>query len=128
MQTIRIVQYGTKHGHAAGKLLALRRSPRVELAGIIEPDLARRRELEHAGEPNQGLRWFDDARELLEDPTIVAVASECRNDESLDQTEQIVLAGKHVWYDKPAGANWPQWQHVVALAQQRRLMIQMVSG
>jgi predicted dehydrogenase len=125
MQKIRIAQYGTKHGHAAGKLLALRRSPRVELAGIFEPDPARRRELERAGEPYGGLRWFDDARELLEDRTIVAVASEGRNDESLDQTEQIVLAGKHVWYDKPAGANWPQWQRVVALAQQRNLIIQM---
>ncbi|HEU5098167.1 MAG TPA: Gfo/Idh/MocA family oxidoreductase [Roseiflexaceae bacterium] len=125
MQKIRIAQYGTKHGHAAGKLLALRRNPRVDLAGIFEPDLARRRELERAGEPYQGLRWFDEARELLEDPTIVAVASEGRNDESLDQTEQIVSAGKHVWYDKPAGTNWAQWQRVVALAQQRALIIQM---
>jgi predicted dehydrogenase len=125
MQPIRIAQYGTKHGHAAGKLLALRRNPRVEFAGIFEPDLARRRELEHAVEPYAGLRWFDDARELLEDPRIVAVASEGRNDESLDQTEQIVVAGKHVWYDKPAGADWPQWQRVVALAQQRDLIIQM---
>ena len=125
MPKIRIAQYGTKHGHAAGKLLALRRSPRVEVAGIFEPDPARRRELERAGEPYAGLRWFDDPRELLEDQTIVAVASEGRNDESLDQTEQIVQAGKHVWYDKPAGADWPQWQRVVAQAQQRNLIIQM---
>jgi predicted dehydrogenase len=125
MQTIRIAQYGTKHGHAAGKLLALRHNPRVELAGVFEPDLARRGELEHTGGPYQGLRWFDDAREILEDPTIVAVASEGRNDESLDQTEQIVGAGKHVWYDKPAGANWAQWQRVVALAQQHKQIIQM---
>src|SRR5205085_3701257 len=33
---IRIAQYGTKHGHASGKLLALRRSPRVEFAGVCE--------------------------------------------------------------------------------------------
>ena len=45
MPKTRIAQYGTKHGHAAGKLLALRRNPRVELAGVFEPDLARRREL-----------------------------------------------------------------------------------
>jgi predicted dehydrogenase len=125
MQKTRIAQYGTKHGHAAGKLLALRRSPRVELVGVFEPDLARRRELEQAGGPFQGLRWFDDAGELLEDPTIAAVASEGRNDESLDQTEQIVTAGKHIWYDKPAGADWGQWQRVVALAEQRKLIIQM---
>jgi predicted dehydrogenase len=125
MQRLRIAQYGTKHGHAAGKLLALLRNPRVEFAGIFEPDPERRRALERAGQPYAGLRWLDDARALLEDQTIVAVASEGRNDESLDQTEQIVLAGKHIWYDKPAGADLPQWQRVVALAQQRNLVIQM---
>jgi predicted dehydrogenase len=125
MALLRIAQYGTKHGHAAGKLLALRSNPRVELAGVFEPDRERRRELERAGGPYAGVRWFDDARQLLDDPTIVAVAAEGRNDESLDQAEQIIAAGKHVWYDKPAGANWAQWQRVVALAAQRQLIIQM---
>jgi predicted dehydrogenase len=122
---IRIAQYGTKHGHAAGKLEALLKNPRVEFAGVFEPDTARRRELEQAGGIYQGLRWFDDAGQLLGDPQILAVASEGLNDESLDQTEQIVAAGKHVWYDKPAGADWAQWQRVVALAEQRALIIQM---
>jgi predicted dehydrogenase len=120
-----VAQYGTKHGHAAGKLLALQRNPRVELAGVFEPDRERRAQLAGAGEPYQGVRWFDVARELLDDPAIVAVAAEGRNDESLDQTEQIVAAGKHVWYDKPAGTSWTQWQRVVALAEQRKLIIQM---
>src|SRR5690242_11038790 len=122
---IRIVQYGTKHGHAAGKLDSLRRNPRVELAGVFEPDSERRRELEHADGHYQDVRWFNDAREILEDQSIMAVASEGRNDESLDQTEQIIKAGKHVWYDKPAGADWAQWQRVVALAEERNLIIQM---
>jgi len=71
------------------------------------------------------VRWFDDSRQLLDDPEIVAIAAEGRNDESLDQVEQIGRAGKHVWYDKPAGTSWPQWQRVVALAVQRDLIIQM---
>jgi predicted dehydrogenase len=125
MALLRLAQYGAKHGHAAGKLLALRRNPRVELAGVFEPDLARRRELERAGGPYAGVRWFDDARDMLGDPGIIAIAAEGRNDESLDQAEQIVAAGKHVWYDKPAGTSWPQWQRVVALAAQRQLIIQM---
>jgi predicted dehydrogenase len=123
--SIRIAQYGTKHGHAGGKLAALRSNPRVDLAGVFEPDPARRRELERAGGPYAGVRWFDDARELLDDPAIAAVAAEGRNDESLDQAEQIVAAGKHVWYDKPAGADWEQWRRVVALAERRGLQIQM---
>jgi len=125
MTRLHIAQYGTKHGHAAGKLQALRRNPRVEFAGVFEPDLARRRELERAGGPYAGVRWFDDARELLDDPGIVAIAAEGRNDESLDQAEQSIVAGKHVWYDKPAGTSWAQWQRVVALAEQRKLIIQM---
>ena len=125
MRELRIAQYGTKHGHAAGKLLALRHNPLVELAGVFEPDQERRRELERAGGPYEGVRWFEDVRELLDDPAIVAVAAEGRNDESLDQAEQIIAAGKHAWYDKPAGTNWAQWQRVVALAAQRQLIIQM---
>jgi predicted dehydrogenase len=122
---LRIAQYGTKHGHAAGKLQALLRNPRVEFMGVFEPDQERRRELELAGGTYGGVRWFDTARELLDDPAIVAVVAEGRNDESLDQAEQIVAAGTHVWYDKPAGTSWPPWQRVVALAAQRNLIIQM---
>ncbi|HEX2759375.1 MAG TPA: Gfo/Idh/MocA family oxidoreductase [Rhizomicrobium sp.] len=125
MALLKLAQYGTKHGHAAGKLLALRRNPRVELAGVFEPDLARRQELERAGGPYAGVRWFDDPRDMLGDPAIVAIAAEGRNHQSLDQAEQIIAAGKHVWYDKPAGASWPQWQRVQALAAQRGLVIQM---
>jgi predicted dehydrogenase len=125
MTLLRLAQYGTKHGHASGKLLALRRNPRVELVGVCEPDRERRQELEHAGGVYEGVRWFDDARQLLDDPAIVAVAAEGRNDESLDQAEQIIAAGKHVWYDKPAGTSWAQWQRVVALAEQHKLIIQM---
>lgn len=125
MARLRVAQYGTQHGHAAGKLLALRHDPRVELAGVFEPDPERRRELERAPGPFQGVRWFDDAAEMLDDPRIVAVASEGRNDESLAHTEQIVRAGKHCWYDKPAGDDWEHWRRVVALAQQRQVLIQM---
>jgi hypothetical protein len=36
-------------------------------------------------------------------------ASEGRNDQSIEQTAQFVEAGKHVWYDEPAGDDWPRW-------------------
>jgi predicted dehydrogenase len=125
MAPVRMAQYGTGHGHAAGKLQALRTSPDVELAGVFEPDPARRAALQAAGGVWADVRWLDDPGELLEDRGIVAVASEGRNDESLAQTEQLVEAGKHVWYDKPAGDNWPRWQHVVARAEARGLVIQV---
>ena len=121
---IRMAQYGTKHGHAAGKLKAMLDNPEVEVVGLYEPDAERRRQVA-ADEPYRQVRFLDSEEELLGDSSIVAVASEGRNDESLDQTECIVHAGKHVWYDKPAGDDWAQWQRVVAEAQAADLQVQM---
>lgn len=120
-----MAQYGTKHGHAEGKLLAMQINPQVEVAGVYEPDPARRKVLAQGDGPFSQVHWFDHPREMLDDPTIVAVASEGLNSESLAQTEQIVHAGKHVWYDKPAGDDWAHWQRVVALALEKRVHIQM---
>lgn len=125
MAQIRMAQYGTKHGHAAGKAQSMQQNPDVELVGIFEPDSERRRELGASGSAFKGVNWFDDKREMLEDGTIAAIASEGSNAESLGQTEEIVEAGKHVWYDKPAGDNWEQWQRVMVLAGEKELLIQM---
>jgi predicted dehydrogenase len=125
MTPIRIAQWGTGHGHADGKLAALRGCADVEFCGVLEPDAARRAALDRPGSTFHGVRWLTDAAQILEDPTIVAVASEGRNDESLAQTAAIVRGGKHIWYDKPAGDNWIQWQEVVAEARARKLLIQM---
>ena len=122
---IRMAQYGTGHGHAAGKLQSMLTHPDVECVGVYEPDQARRAALEHGGGPYADVRWFDRVEDMLGDPGIVAVASEGRNDESLAQTEEIVRAGKHAWYDKPAGDDWPAWQRVVAQAEMANLQVQM---
>ena len=122
---VRMAQYGTRHGHADGKVAALRASADVDLAGVLEPDPARRAALDRAGSAYHGVRWLAHPAEILDDPTIVAVASEGRNDESLEQTAALVRAGKHVWYDKPAGDDWTGWQEVVAEARARALRIQV---
>ena len=121
---IRMAQYGTKHGHAAGKLKAMLDNPEVEVVGLYEPDAERRQQVAD-DEPYRQVRFLDSEEELLGDSSIVAIASEGRNDESLDQTERIVQAGKHVWYDKPAGDDWAQWQRVVAEARAADLQVQM---
>ena len=126
MAKIRMAQYGTKHGHASGKLQAMQVNDDVEIAGVFEPDPQQRASLEGSGGAAfEGVHWFDDKSEMLEDESIVAIASEGLNAESLDQTEEIVDAGKHVWYDKPAGDNWSQWQRVVATAEEKGLLLQM---
>lgn len=125
MPVIRMAQYGTKHGHAAGKLTSMLNNPQVEVAGVYEPDTERRAALAHADGPFRHIHWFNDKRDMLDDASIVAVASEGLNEESLSQTEEVVRAGKHVWYDKPAGDDWIQWQRVVALARESQRHIQM---
>ncbi len=121
-----MAQYGTKHGHAGGVLEVMLANPDVEVVGLYEPDRARRKELEQSGRPPWSqVRWFDSPKEFLDDPSVVAVASEGLNLESLFQTEEIVEAGKHVFYDKPAGDNWPQWARTVEKARDKKLLIQM---
>ena len=39
---IPMAQYGTKHAHAAGKVIAMQANPDVELVGVFEPDDERR--------------------------------------------------------------------------------------
>ncbi len=123
--TIRMAQYGTGHGHAQGKLLSMLNHPEVEVVGVFEPNEERRRQVQESKGAFGRVHWFEDEGEMLDDPSIVAVASEGWNVESLDFTEAIVNAGKHVWYDKPAGQDWPQWQRVVAKAQADGTYIQM---
>lgn len=125
MTPIRMAQYGTRHGHAEGKLAALRSSPDVEFLGVLEPDEARRAVIDRPGSAFHGVRWLSHPMEILDDPTIVAVASEGSNDESLEQTASIIQAGKHVWYDKPAGDDWRGWQEAVANARARDLLVQV---
>ena len=125
MTSIRMAQWGTRHGHAEGKLAALLGCADVDFAGVLEPDAARRAVLDRPGGAFYGVRWLTHDAEILDDPTIVAVASEGRNDESLAQTEALVRAGKHVWYDKPAGDDWAGWQAVMAEARARKLLVQL---
>ena len=122
--TIRMAQYGTGHGHAAGKFEAMRTNPDVDPVGIFEADPAARARWE--GHPAyRGARWFGSADEMLGDGSIQAIAIEGPNDESLAQALQAVAAGKHVWYDKPAGDDWPTYLRLVEEVRRRRLHLQM---
>lgn len=122
--TVRIGQVGTKHGHARGKWRALETNDQVEAVGVWEPDPeARAAEQEH--EAYAGVRWCASADDLLLDPSVVAIAVEGRNDESLAMAHAAVDAGKHLWFDKPAGDDWPGFQSLMAKAADRGLYVQM---
>ena len=118
--------YGTKHAHSTGVVRVMLANEDVEVTGVFEPDGDRRRELESTEEePWSEVNWYDEDTEFLTDPTITAVASEGRNSESLDHTEAIVDAGKHVFYDKSAGDDYPRFVRVMATAKERGLLVQM---
>lgn len=122
--SIRMAQYGTKHGHAAGKMRAMLTNPNVDVAGLYEPDRSLWPKLaQHAD--YSGVRLFRSLDEMLGDGSIAAVAIEGRNDESLAMAKVALDAGKHLWYDKPAGDDWPAFQRLIARARERGLRVQM---
>ena len=118
---IRMAQYGVGHGHAAGKARSMRTNPDIEFAGIYEPDPSA-----SFDRPSYaGLYRYETAAAMLDDPTIVAVAIEGRNDESLAMAQAAIAAGKHLWYDKPAGDDWPAFERLIVEAKARGLLVQM---
>ena len=123
-ENIRMAQYGTQHGHAGGKAQAMRTNPEVELTGVFEPDPAVRARAEQQ-RAFAGLRFYDSADQMLGDSGIVAVAVEGLNANSLPMARDSLLAGKHIWYDKPAGDDWEAFQEVVGAARRQNLRIQM---
>ena len=123
-EKLRMAQIGTKHGHAQGVMQVMNEHPEVELVGVFEPDEIRRKQVE-GGESWNQTNFLDSAEEILEDPSIVAVSSEGSNQESLEHTEKIVRAGKHVFYDKPAGNDYQRFERVVELARSQGTLLQM---
>ena len=117
---MKMAQYGTGHGHASGKWAAMVKNPDVELAGIYEPDPARRNRPEYGQ-----TRWYGSADEMLGDASIEAIAVEGFNHESLGQALEVAAAGKHLWYDKPAGDDWPDYLRFITLVRERKLHLQM---
>jgi predicted dehydrogenase len=124
MGPVRIGQVGTRHGHARGKWQALVLSPDVEAVGIWEPDARARADAQddngYAGAP-----WCPSFEALLDDPTVEAVVVEGRNHESLAMAHAAIDAGKHLWFDKPGGDDWPGFEDLMRKARQRDRYVQM---
>jgi predicted dehydrogenase len=109
---------GTRHGHAAGKWQALLSNPAVEPVGIYDPDPLRKERFTDA-------RWLPSADALLNDPSVTAIVIEGRNHQSLALAQAAVDSEKHIWFDKPAGDDWPAFERVMRTAAERKLYVQM---
>ncbi len=121
---MKVAQVGTKHGHAAGVYQVMLEHPDVEVVGCFEPDEERRAFCESSGMWDDAV-WLDSFEEILGNPEIVAVASEGANRESLGHTEAIVRAGKHCFYDKPAGDDFHRFMRVIEDAKGQGLEVTM---
>ena len=123
---LRLVQWGTKHPHAAGWLAVMLANPDVEVVGLYEDDADRRRALESSGTaPWNRMTWLDDRSAVLGDDSIDAVAAEGDNSENLEQAETVIAAGRHLLLDKPAGHDLPRWERVLTSAAEQNLYIQL---
>ena len=119
---MKVAQIGTKHGHAAGVYQVMLEHPGVEVVGCFEPDKDRQAYCMDSGAWDDAV-WLDSIEEILENPEITAVASEGANRESLAHTEAIVRAGKHCFYDKPAGDNFHRFMRVIEDARAQNLEV-----
>lgn len=119
---IKIGQIGTGHAHAS-KLSAYRASPDYDVVGVVEPDLASRKQAE-ASDTYRGLKFLTQD-ELLATPGLQAVLVETRVRDLLNAAEACVRAGKHIHIDKPAGASLPQFKRILNEAARQKLIVQM---
>ena len=119
---MKVAQIGTKHGHAAGVYQVMLEHPDVEVVGCFEPDNERQAYCIESG-AWEDVVWLDSIDEILDNPEIAAVASEGANRESLAHTEAIVRAGKHCFYDKPAGDDFHRFMRVLEDARSQNLQV-----
>ena len=124
-EKINVAQVGTRHGHAASVLITILNNPLVNLKGLYEPNLEIRKSLRSKKDyPWDRINFFDSEDELYRED-IVAVASEGANEESLQQTFDLLKNNKHVFYDKPAGENFSLFKKCVELADKKNLRLQL---
>ncbi len=121
---LKVGQIGVGHGHASGKMSAMRKlSDLFEVVGIAEPDAARRARSEKQ-QAYAGLPWLSEA-ELLATPGLQAVAVETDVRNLVPTAQRCVDAGLHVHLDKPAGESLSDFKTLLDAARQKGVIVQM---
>lgn len=119
---IKMAQYGIAHAHAAGKTGAMEKNPDVDFCGVFEPDSQVRAK---RGSAYKDVRWFDSKEEMLEDESIACIAVEGEVRHNLAFAREVVEHGKHVWLDKPAGDDMEEFTQILAIAKNKKLLVQL---
>jgi predicted dehydrogenase len=92
----------------------------IEIVGVC--DLIRER-AEQAVANYPIPKLYEDMYELCADPEVDIVLNLTRPYQHYDVTKTALLAGKHVYSEKPLGATWEEGVELVELAEERGLMI-----
>ena len=121
---IRVGQIGTKHGHATGKMEAIRKlGEHFELVGVVEEDQVQRDKLQ-GSTAYAGCSWMT-VDQLLNQPSLQLVFVETEIDQLLNMAEKCLSAGMHIHLDKPAGASLEHFRRVVQIAADNRRILQL---
>ena len=91
----------------------------LEIVGVC--DLVR--EKAQAAVDKYGMKLYDDMYALFADPAVDIVLNITRPDEHYEVSRAALEAGKHVYSEKPLAATFAQGKALVALAQEKGLMI-----
>ena len=92
----------------------------VELVGICD---LKREKAERAKEKYPNLAIYDSMEDIFADPEIQVVLNLTRPYEHYGVTKAALLAGKHVYSEKPLAATFEEGKELAELAQSRGLML-----
>ena len=121
---IKIVQIGTAHSHAAGKMEALRKFPQVfDVVGVVEENEQLQAQAKTKSE-FQGLAWLT-REQVVNIKGLQAVVVETDVDDLLPTAQRCVEAGLHVHIDKPPGKSLTEFDAFLQAAKKRGLVVQL---
>lgn len=120
---LKIIQIGTGHPHAGGKMNVYRNSSDFEVIAVVESNAQLRAAAEKSS-VYQDLPFIT-LEQALNTPELGALAIETEVRDLLDHAEKAIDAGFPIHLDKPAGSNFAHYQRIVKKAEQKKLTIQM---
>ncbi|MBP1754376.1 MAG: oxidoreductase [Firmicutes bacterium] len=92
----------------------------LELIGVC--DLVRER-AEQAQEKYQIQKLYETMNDAFADPEVDMILNLTRPYEHYEVTKAALMAGKHVYSEKPLGASFEEGKKLVALAEEKKLML-----
>ncbi|HEY9787130.1 MAG TPA: Gfo/Idh/MocA family oxidoreductase [Candidatus Obscuribacterales bacterium] len=90
------------------------------LAFVCDSDL---KKLEHVQREHRGIRVTDDFSSVLGDPEVKAIVVATPSDTHFDLARQSLLAGKHVYVEKPLARDVKHAEELDELATERNLVL-----